>query len=267
MPALTSGILGEILAAKAREVTRRAAARPLAELRAAIDGLAPPRGFIDAIERDLGAGRPAVIAEMKKASPSAGVLRADFDPAAIARSFAEHGATCLSVLTDETYFHGHNRDLAEARNACALPVLRKDFIVDPYQVFEARVIGADAVLLIVAALGDPALPELAELAHALDMDVLVEAHDDKDLERALALPCRLIGINNRNLQTFQTSLDTSVALRASIPENRIAVTESGIHTRNDVARLRQHDVHAFLVGEAFMRAQQPGEKLKELFEL
>lgn len=264
---MNGDILGKILAAKAGEVARRAAARPVAGVRAGIDGLAPPRGFIDAIEQAAGRGRPAVIAEIKKASPSRGIIRADFDPAALARSFAEHGAACLSVLTDKTWFHGRGRYLGEARDACRLPVLRKDFIIDPYQIFEARLLGADAVLLIVAALGDPALRELADLAHTLGMDVLVEVHDAAELERALALPCRLIGINNRNLRTFETRPDTTLALLDSIPENRIVVTESGVRERADVALMWRHNVRAFLVGEALMRADHPGEKLAELFEL
>ncbi len=264
---MIADILRNILATKAQEVAHNASQRPLAELRAAVDGLPPPRGFIDAIEKELAAGRPAVIAEMKKASPSAAVMRADFAPAALARGFAEHGATCLSVLTDNAWFEGHNRHLDEARAACHLPVLRKDFIIDPYQIFEARTIGADAVLLITAALGDPSLRELAELAHALDMDVLVEVHDHAELTRALTVPCRLIGINNRNLRTFETDLDTTLSLLDSIPENRIVVTESGVRERADVARMRRHNVHAFLVGEALMRAPHPGEKLKELFSL
>ncbi len=265
--ARTAGVLGEILAATAEEVARRAAARPLAELRTGVEGLDAPRGFIAAIERDLRRGGPAVIAEMKKASPSKGVMRASYDPAALARNYAEHGATCLSVLTDQPYFHGGDRDLVRARDACALPVLRKDFIIDPYQVFESRRLGADAILLIVAALGDPVLRELAELAHALGMDVLVEVHNGEELARALALPCRLVGINNRDLRTFETRLDTTLALLDSIPEDRIVVSESGLRRREDVVRLRRHNVHAFLVGEALMRAENPGEELEALFGL
>jgi len=264
---MSSDILGKILATKAEEIMQRAYSRPLTELQAGIEGLAPTRGFIEAIETSLGMGRPAIIAEIKRASPSKGVIRADFDPAGIARSYAGHGATCLSVLTDETYFQGHDNNIGEARRACGLPVIRKDFIIDPYQVFEARLIGADAILLIVAALGDPSIRELVELAHTLGLDVLVEVHNNKELERALRLPCRLVGINNRNLRTFETSLDTTLALLDSIPENRIVVTESGIRNHNDVLLMQQHNVHTFLVGEAFMRAKQPGEKLQELFKL
>ena len=264
---LIPDILGQILAAKAEEITRAAAARPLSELRAAVDGLAPPRGFIDAIEKVIARGHPAVIAEIKKASPSKGVMRADFDPAALAQNLANHGAACLSVLTDEAWFQGHHRYLGEARDACTVPVLRKDFIIDPYQVFEARLMGADAVLLIVAALGDPTLGELAELAHALGMDVLVEVHDAGELERALALPCRLLGINNRNLRTFETRIETTLELLDAIPENRIVVTESGLGHCADVALMRRHNVHAFLAGEVLMRAADPGAKLKALFGL
>ena len=267
---MTSDILSQILATKAEEVTRCAVARPLSELRAAVEQLtqlAPPRGFIDAIETDLAGGRAAVIAEIKKASPSKGLIRADFDPATLARNLAEHGATCLSVLTDETWFMGHNRYLCEAREACPLPVLRKDFIIDPYQVYEARLIGADAVLLIVAALGDPLLAELAELAHALGMDALVEVHDEGELARARALPCRLIGINNRNLRTFETRLDTTLELLDAVPPDRIVVTESGLGHRDDVVRMRRHNVHAFLTGEALMRAANPGREMKTLFAL
>lgn len=264
---MTTDILGQILAAKAEEIARAAAARPLTGLRAAVDRLAPPRGFIDAVEKNLDRGRPAVIAEIKKASPSKGVIRADFDPAALAQNLADHGAACLSVLTDETWFQGHHRHLGEARDACALPVLRKDFIIDPYQVFEARLMGADAVLLIVAVLGDPALGELAGLAHALGMDVLVEVHNARELERALAVPCRLMGINNRNLKTLETRLETTLELLNAIPENRIVVTESGLGHRADIALMRRHNVHAFLVGEVLMRAADPGGKLKALFGL
>lgn len=260
-------ILRQILATKADEVARRAVDRPLSRLRAAVEQLSPPRGFINAIENSIDDGRVAVIAEIKKASPSEGVIRADFAPADLARDFAEHGAVCLSVLTDETWFQGHDRYLAEAREACALPILRKDFVIDPYQIFEARQLGADAVLLIVAALGDPSLHELAELAHALGLDVLVEVHDKNELVRALQLPCRLIGINNRNLHTFETHLDTTLNLCTSIPPNRIVVTESGLSQRAEVAQMRQHNVNAFLTGTALMRAANPGKELQTLFDL
>ncbi len=264
---MTSNRLGEILARKAEHVAQCAASLPLAELRARLDGMPPPRGFINALEKDIARGRAGVIAELKKASPSAGLLRADFRPAEIARDFAEHGATCLSVLTDAPYFQGRDRDIEEVRAACRLPVLRKDFIIDRYQIFEARWLGADAVLLIAAALDDPTMLAFAELAHTLRLDVLLEVHDAQELARALALPCRLIGINNRNLRTFETNLQTTLALRASLPENRLAVTESGVRRREDVLLMQQHQVHAFLVGETLMRAPQPGAELKTLFAL
>lgn len=262
---MSADLLTQLLAGKAREIERRAAARPLPELRAAVEGLAPPRGFLDAIERDLARGAPAIIAELKKASPSRGIIRADFDPAELARDLAAHGATCLSVLTDKPGFHGRKRYIGAARDACPLPIIRKDFIIDSYQVFEARCIGADAVLLIVAALGDPALGELAQLAQLLGMDVLVEVHDLAELERALRLPCRLIGVNNRNLHTFETRLETTLDLLDCIPEDRIVVCESGLRSGDDIARMRRHGVHTFLVGETLMRAERPGEKLAELF--
>jgi len=207
----------------------------------------------------------ALIAEIKKASPSKGVLRADFDPAAIARSYERHGATCLSVLTDADFFRGADAHLRAVRGACALPLLRKDFTIDPYQVYEARALGADCILLIVAALSDVRLSELAALARALQLDALIEVHDAAELDRALALDAPLIGINNRNLRTFETNLDVTVSLLSKIPKDRLVVTESGIVTPSDVARMRGHGVQAFLVGEAFMRAPDPGSKLSELF--
>jgi indole-3-glycerol phosphate synthase len=261
-----SDILGKILATKAREVTERANRIPLTELKKSCESAPPVRGFIRAIEQKMALGQAAVICEIKKASPSKGVIRDHFVPAEIAQSYAQHGAACLSVLTDEQYFQGHDRFLGEARNACSLPVIRKEFIIDHYQVFEARTIGADAILLIVAALGDAMLLELSELAASLGMDVLVEVHNGEELERALALPCRLVGINNRNLRTFETTLDTTLDLLEHIPDGRIVVTESGIRHGEDVARMRDHDVNAFLVGEAFMLAENPGERLSELFE-
>jgi indole-3-glycerol phosphate synthase len=213
----------------------------------------------------LANGQAAVIAEIKKASPSKGVLREDFRPAQIAQSYASGGAACLSVLTDADYFQGHEDYLQQAREACDLPVIRKDFIIDPYQVYEARAINADCILLIVAALEDERMRELSELAHELGMDVLVEVHDAEELQRALKLNIPLMGINNRNLRTFETSLDTTLDLLDSIPDDRIVVTESGIHTAEDVVLMRNNQVNTFLVGEAFMRADEPGEKLSELF--
>jgi len=260
-----SDILKTILARKAEEIRERSARVSLRELSARVDDAPPVRGFVAAIEAKIATGQAGVIAEVKKASPSKGVMRPDFRPAEIARSYEAGGAACLSVLTDVDFFQGADAYLQEARSACSLPVLRKDFTIDPYQVYEARVLGADCILLIVAALGDAALVELSELAAELDMDVLVEVHDGEELERALATPARLIGINNRNLRTFATTLDTTLELRSRVPAQRLLVTESGIVTREDVARMRGADVHAFLVGETFMRAEDPGAELRRLF--
>jgi len=258
-------ILNRILARKAEEIAARRARVSIEELTRRAAAAAAPRGFVAAIRHKTAQGQAAVIAEIKKASPSRGLLRADFRPAEIARSYAAGGATCLSVLTDVDFFQGADEYLEQARAACALPVLRKDFTVDPYQVVEACALGADCILLIVAALDDARLAELTILAAQLGMDVLVEVHDAAELERALKLDTALLGINNRNLRTFETRLDTTLDLLARIPDDRIVVTESGIHTPADVARLRAAGVHAFLVGEAFMRAADPGAKLKELF--
>jgi indole-3-glycerol phosphate synthase len=260
-----SDVLKKILARKVEEVRARSSAVSLRELSAVAADIAPARGFEAALRDRTERGEAAVIAEIKKASPSKGVIRADFDPAAIARSYAEAGAACLSVLTDVDFFQGADAYLQHARAACALPVLRKDFTIDPYQVYEARVLGADAILLIVAALGDPALAELSMLAHELGLDVLVEVHDADELDRALALPVSLIGINNRNLRTFDVSLQTTIDLRARVPDDRLLVTESGILTNADVALMQSHDVNAFLVGEAFMRAPDPGAELRRVF--
>jgi len=258
-------ILKKILARKAEEVAERKARLSGAALEDRIATAPPVRGFVAALEARIAAGGAAVIAEIKKASPSKGVLREDFRPAEIARSYEQGGAACLSVLTDVDFFQGSDEYLQEARAACGLPVLRKDFMIDPWQVREARAIGADCILLIVAALEDGQMRELAEGAAELGMDVLVEVHDMAELERALALPCRMIGINNRDLRTFEVSLDTTLGLLADIPADRLVVTESGIHTPEDVARMRAAGVHAFLVGEAFMRADDPGARLAELF--
>lgn len=265
-----SDILQRILRRKREEVDERRVARPLAELAARAPDAAPVRGFVRAIEARIGAGDPAVIAEVKKASPSQGVIRADFRPDEIARSYEAGGAACLSVLTDADFFQGADEHLVSARARCALPVLRKDFTVDPYQVYEARVLGADCVLLIVAALEDARLAELAGLALELGMDVLVEAHDGDELRRALRLEpgngrAPLLGINNRSLRTFEVSLETTLSLRQAVPGDRRLVTESGIHTAADVARLRAAGIDAFLVGETFMRAPEPGEALRQLF--
>ena len=258
-------ILQRILTRKTEEIAERSARLPLAELTARAADAPETRGFAAAIEAKIDAGLSAVIAEVKKASPSKGVIRADFDPAAIAKSYAKGGAACLSVLTDSDFFQGSEAFLQQARDACSLPVLRKDFIIDPYQVHEARVIGADCVLLIVAALDDDVLLQLSLQAAELDLDVLCEVHDEEELERALALPVPLIGVNNRNLRNFETSLETSLALQELMEYDRILVAESGIRTPEDVARLREGGINAFLVGEAFMRAEDPGSELKRLF--
>jgi indole-3-glycerol phosphate synthase len=260
-----SDILERILATKRTEVDAARAARCLEALRRDAEARCDQRDFVGALHRKLDDGRAAVIAEVKKASPSKGVLRADFDPAAIARSYAAGGAACLSVLTDREYFQGAPEYLAQAREASGLPVLRKDFIVDAYQVVEARAMGADAILLIVAALDDERLQAFEELAQSLGMAVLVEVHDAAELERALRLRTPLIGINNRNLRTFETALETTLSLLPAIPDNRIVVTESGILAQADVARMRAANVNAFLVGEAFMRADDPGAELARLF--
>jgi indole-3-glycerol phosphate synthase len=258
-------ILKKILARKVEEIRDRSARVPLAELSSRAADAPPTRAFAAALESKIEDGQPAVIAEIKKASPSKGVMRADFDPAAIARSYAANGAACLSVLTDSDFFQGSEAFLAAARGACELPVLRKDFTIDPYQVYEARAIGADCILLIVAALGDATRVELALLAAELDLDVLVEVHNEEELERALAIPAPLIGVNNRDLRTFETSIETTLRLAPSIPYDRLLVTESGIRSPEDVARLRAEGIEAFLVGETFMRAADPGAALAKLF--
>lgn len=265
MVPILNDVLQRILARKHEEVAARRAAQPLAELAARAADAPPVRGFARAIEARIAAGEAAVIAEVKKASPSKGVIRADFRPADIARSYEAGGAACLSVLTDIDFFQGADAYLQQARAACTLPVLRKDFTIDPWQVVEARALGADCILLIVAALDDRQLVELAEHAMSLDMDVLVEVHDIDELERALQVPAPLLGINNRSLRSFEVSLDTTLALQSAVPRDRRLVTESGIHTGDDVARMRSAGVDAFLVGEAFMREPDPGAALRRLF--
>ncbi len=265
-----SDILQKILQRKREEVEQRRRETPLAELQARARDAAPARGFADALRARIDAGEAAVIAEVKKASPSKGVIRPDFDPPAIARSYEAGGAACLSVLTDVDFFQGSDAFLQQAHAACTLPVLRKDFTIDEYQVCEARALGADCILLIVAALDDARMQALAGLALELGLDVLVEAHDASELERALALPDSggrqpLLGINNRSLRTFEVSLDTTLALRGRVPDGRMLLTESGIATRADVARMRAAGIHAFLVGERFMRAADPGAELRRLF--
>lgn len=261
----TPGILKKILERKREEVKERKARIPLKTLRKNSEAVPACRGFYRAIHDRLEQGQAAVIAELKKASPSKGVLREDFDPAAIAMSYERAGATCLSVLTDVDFFQGSDENLHLARDASSLPVLRKDFIIDPYQVHEARVFGSDCILLIVAALADEQMLELAEIALEYGMDVLVEVHNREELERGMMLRTPMIGINNRDLNTFETRLETTIDLLVDVYEDRTIITESGIHDREDVMKLRRNGVNAFLVGEAFMAAQDPGTKLKELF--
>ena len=258
-------ILARILERKREEIAAGARAAPLAEMRRRAADAPPPRGFRAAIEAEIGEGRPAVIAELKRASPSRGVIRRDFDPSRIAAGYERGGAAALSVLTDRDFFQGAPDHLRAARAATALPALRKDFLIDPWQVHEARAMGADCVLLIVAALDDVLLRELAELAGELRLDTLVEVHDEAELDRALRVPAPLIGINNRDLRTFETSLATTERLAPRIPADRRTVTERGIASRDDVAGLRAHGGHAFLVGEAVMSAPDPGERLAALF--
>lgn len=260
-----SDILNKIVAVKRQEVAAAIKRKPLEAVRFDAESRVLTRDFVGALRAKVAAGKPAVIAEIKKASPSKGVLRADFIPADIAQSYAEHGAACLSVLTDKDFFQGSTDYLKQARASCSLPVLRKDFIIDPYQVYESRVMGADCILLIAACLDDAQMKTLEALAFSLDMAVLVEVHDRAELDRALKLKTPLVGINNRNLQTFEVSLDTTLGLLKEVPAGRLLVTESGITTPADVARLREAQVHAFLVGEAFMRADDPGEALAALF--
>ncbi|MGP9640769.1 indole-3-glycerol phosphate synthase TrpC [Halomonas sp. AOP42-A1-14] len=258
-------ILTRILARKEQEVAERRQAVSEADLLALGQKQSAPRGFVNALNTRIAAGDPAVIAEVKKASPSKGIIREEFHPSDIAKSYAQGGAACLSVLTDADFFQGHEDYLMAARDVCTLPVIRKDFITHGYQVCEARAIGADCILLIVAALGDAQLRDLNQQAIELGMDVLVEVHDADELERALALDLKLVGINNRNLHTFDTSLNTTLELLPRIPENVTVITESGIHTRDDVELMRDHNVNGFLVGEAFMRESDPGLALKRLF--
>ncbi len=265
-----SDILNKILAVKSQEVAAALSAKPLPVIRAEAEQAAPARDFVGAIRSKIAAGQPAVIAEIKKASPSKGVIRADFRPAEIAASYAQHGAACLSVLTDEQFFQGSAEYLKQAKAACELPVLRKDFIVHEYQIYQARAMGADAILLIAAALTLNKMKALEKLTHKLGMAVLVEVHDGKELDIALKLATPLIGINNRNLHTFEVSLQTTIELLSRISssergQDRIVVTESGIFTVEDVKMMRGHQVHAFLVGEAFMRAADPGVELARVF--
>ena len=260
-----SDILDKIVAVKRQEVAAALARKPLAAMRADAESRVLTRDFVGALRAKIAAGLPAVIAEVKKASPSKGILRPDFIPADIAQSYAEHGAACLSVLTDQQFFQGSIDYLKQARASCDLPVLRKDFMVDAYQVYEARAMGADCILLIAACLDDAQMKSLEALAMSLDMAVLVEVHDRAELDRALKLKTPLLGINNRNLKTFEVSLDATLGMLKDVPADRLLVTESGITTTADVQRMRTAGVQAFLVGEAFMRADDPGQALAQLF--
>ena len=260
-----SDILKKIVAVKHEEIALAAQKKSLAMVRADAESRVLTRDFVGAIQHKIQQGQAAVIAEIKKASPSKGVLRADFIPADIAQSYAEHGAACLSVLTDAQFFQGNVDYLKQARASCDLPVLRKDFMVDAYQVYEARAMGADCILLIAACLDDAQMKDLEAIARGLDMAVLVEVHDAEELNRALKLKTPLVGINNRNLRTFEVSLDTTLGMLKDVPSDRILITESGILTTDDVQKMRDAKVNAFLVGEAFMRAPDPGQALADLF--
>jgi indole-3-glycerol phosphate synthase len=261
----TPTVLKKILTRKAEEISERKAKTTIEQLKAQLDTSSVTRGFVKALQAKIAVGESAVIAEIKKASPSKGVIRENFDPVDIAKSYEIGGAACLSVLTDVDFFQGADQYLQAARAACQLPVIRKDFIVDEYQLFESRVLGADCVLLIVSALQPDELYSLHATALSLGLDVLVEVHDQRELEIALAVDNPMIGINNRNLHTFEVSLDNTFELLEQIPENRIVITESGIHSATDVQRMKNNNVHAFLVGEAFMRNENPGQALKRFF--
>ena len=263
---MASDILEKIITTKAQEVIAAQVAFPYTDVVRAARAAAAPRGFERALRARIAAGRSAVIAEIKKASPSKGLLREAFDPTSIARSYERAGAACLSVLTDRPFFQGAPEYLVAARDACTLPVLRKEFIIDEYQVAESRALGADAILLIVAALDDGQMSAFESAAHALGMDVLVEIHDEGELDRALRLKTPLLGINNRNLRDFSVALDTTLSMLPRIPADRLVITESGILTRHDVATMKEHGVHGFLIGEAFMRAADPGSALTALFD-
>ncbi len=261
----TPTILRKIVERKWQEIDERKPKAPLADLKAKAGDQPPTRGFAAAMQTRMAAQQPAVIAEIKKASPSKGILRDPFDPPAIAESYAEAGAACLSVLTDRDFFQGHEDYLVAARNACDLPVIRKDFMVAPYQVYESRALGADCILLIAACLTRDQMQELEGIAHEIGLDVLVEVHDGDELDDALTLTTPLVGINNRNLHTFEVSLDTTFTLHERIPAERLTITESGILTRADVTAMTERNIYGFLVGESFMRADNPGDKLRELF--
>ncbi len=261
----TPDVLARIVKKKHEELLQRSERLSLKALAAQIQGLPNTKGFISALNRKLDQKQAAVIAEIKKASPSKGVIREDFKPEEIALSYKKHGAACISVLTDIDFFQGSDEYLRSVRNVVDLPIIRKDFMIDPYQVYEARVMGADCILLIVAMLGDTSLRELAMLASDLELDVLVEVHTPEELDRALELGLNMVGINNRNLKTFETTIDNTLQMLEDVPEDVLVVTESGIHTKEDVEKLRSAGVHSFLVGEAFMRADDPGLALHEMF--
>ena len=261
----TPDILLKILATKKQEIAERSAQKSLNTLIETAKNALAIRPFVGALQASVAAGKPAIISEIKKASPSKGVMREHFIPDEIAKSYQQGGASCLSVLTDKDYFQGSEAYLQAARQACTLPVLRKDFTIDPYQVYEARAVDADCILLIVSALEDTQMAELYSLATELGMDALIEVHDEQELERALKIDAPLVGINNRNLRTFETDLQTTIRMLDNIPSDKLIVTESGIHTLEDVALMREHQVNTFLVGEAFMRADNPGNELQKLF--
>ena len=263
----TPDILKKILIRKTEEISERKSKMPAQEVKHRADDCPPTRGFNMAIERSISEGRAAVIAEIKKASPSRGIICENFDPESIARSYEKAGATCLSVLTDVDFFQGSDEYMQSARDACAIPVLRKDFMIDTYQIYESRVLGADCILIIVSALSDMQMQELVGTAQEIGLDILVEVHDREELERGLMLRTPLIGINNRNLHTFETDIETTIGLLPDVFHDRIVITESGIHTIEDIKTMRKHGVDGFLVGEAFMSAEDPGEKLRELFSL
>ncbi|MBE0470015.1 MAG: indole-3-glycerol phosphate synthase TrpC [Methyloprofundus sp.] len=263
----TPDILKKILAKKVEEVEKRKQRMSIEDLQGIINDTENPRGFARALQDKAASKKPAIIAEIKKASPSKGVIRENFKPNEIAQDYAMSGATCLSVLTDKAFFQGSEVNLQMARQSCPLPALRKDFMIDPYQIYESRALGADCILLIVAALSDTQMHELADTAKQLKMDVLVEVHDAAEMERALMLDTPLIGINNRNLRTFATSLQTTLDLKSRVPSDRLVITESGIHTSADVQLMLDNEIYTFLVGEAFMVAEHPGAKMRELFGL
>jgi len=263
----TPDILKKILDRKAEEIANRKQRTAVDILKEISSGIENPRGFAAALQSKAASKKPAIIAEIKKASPSKGVIRENFKPIEIAQDYAMNGATCLSILTDKDFFQGSEAYLQMAREKCPLPILRKDFMIDPYQIHESRALGADCILLIVAALEDKQMHELADTATELGMDVLVETHNADELKRALTLDTKLIGINNRNLRTFDTSLQTTLDLKQAIPDDRLVITESGIHTQEDIQLMLDNNVFTFLVGEAFMRADYPGQKMRELFSL